>query len=155
MLRRVFVFNYSFDRIKIAQTGPNSPEDDDVAALLACAGDPQSVIIFPPEGLCEGGSMIEVHLQEVMGNAGVMIVAALEKQMAICEEGKFKNQLPIGFKLATHNDEYEMHMDSNLHNKLKQAIKKKPIGRIRKWMGDLSLQVNFTLDHMHTYDCII
>lgn len=45
ILRRVFVFNYTFDVIpgSIPAAPPKSLSDD-----------PNSMVIFPPEGICEG-----------------------------------------------------------------------------------------------------
>lgn len=45
LLCRVFVFNYSFEN-SVPLKGPS--------------GDPNSLIIFPPEGECEGGSMVRM-----------------------------------------------------------------------------------------------
>jgi hypothetical protein len=80
ILKRIFVFNYPFD----STAPPPSPPNDD----------PDSLNIFPPDGECEGGNMIDVHLHEVMGNAGVKIICALEQQMLLCEEARASGALP-------------------------------------------------------------
>ena len=54
VLCRVFVFNNSFE---IAST-----------PLKGIKSDPESLVIFPPEGECEGGSMVCSHSTSVLGN---------------------------------------------------------------------------------------
>lgn len=106
------------------------------------------MVVFPPDGECEGGSMLAVHLNEVMANAAVRIIASLEQQMVLCEEARVKNALPAStsIPLCTFYDDLE-ERDANAAVKSKsKTYKKRPLGRVRKWMGDLSLQISSPLD---------
>lgn len=135
---RLFVFNFTFDVVD--GTARQPPK--------GLRSDPNSLVIFPPEGNCEGGSMVDVHLHEVMCHASVQVITSLEKQMELCEDARARNDLPSGLALSTIHDELEEH-NLNLHvgkdsvtvRGLKKLFRRKPSGRIRKWMGDLSLQV--------------
>eukprot|EP01036_Dinobryon_divergens_P036156 gene36156-47006_t len=55
-------------RVLVAIGLINYPELGIGAMPVISKGDPSSLVIFPPEMECEGGNMIDVHLQEVMGN---------------------------------------------------------------------------------------
>ncbi len=167
LLKRFFVFNYNFD----------TPQQSLSSRSLMSTGkggnaDPEALVIFPPEGDCEGGSMIEVHFKEVMCHAAVKLIQALEKQMDLCEEARHRNTLPVDLPLATIYEERDdigfgnyretvsnttstgapvsssstsssaAASSSAMSVKNKKGYKKKPAGRIRKWMGDLCMQVS-------------
>ena len=110
-------------------------------------------------------SMVDVHLQEVMSHAALHIVLALESQVKVCEESRVKNFLPEGLPMSTLFDELDNEPSpreglatnttasggvlSNYANSNKSLVsrkaaanmyKKKPSGRIHKWMGDLCMQ---------------
>lgn len=120
--------------------------------------DPDLLVIFPPEGDCEGGSMVEFHFKIVMCNAAVNLILHLEKQMEICEEARVKNVIPNEIALVTLHDDRDdivLGKDGNATSatsaKNKKAFKKKPAGRIRKWMGDLCMQVGSPVDAVEHY----
>eukprot|EP01041_Mallomonas_annulata_P002057 gene2057-4019_t len=124
ILRRLFVFNFSFD--------------EGIGAMpVISKGDPSSLVIFPPEMECEGGNMIDVHLQEVMGNVAVNVILSLERQMIQCLECIDKNtKLSASLQLITPFDEVEDSQNDPLRKN-----RKKITARLRKWAGDLSMQV--------------
>lgn len=143
---RVFVFNYSFDLATFALTGLKN--------------DSNSVVIFPPDGDCEGGSMVAVHLQEVMGHASVRIIESLESQLKLCEDYRNKGTVPSDLSLSTFHDDIEEVIDSDSTSLpsfstgsskqfvpqksflgKRQNSKRRVLERLRKWMGDLCLQV--------------
>jgi hypothetical protein len=135
LVKRFFVFNYSFDPAALTDSTPfflNQPK----------SADPDSIIVLPPaDAVCEGGSMRAVHLREVMATASVTLLAALEEQLAAMEQARAKNAVPTALtSLSTPFDDIE-DQDFNQTFKLKPAVKKKPSGRMRKFMGDLCLQV--------------
>lgn len=178
ILRRLFVFN-SFSTEVNNHVAP--------VKLKGLSDDPNSLIIFPPDGICEGGSMIDVHLQEVMSHACVKLILALERQMEFAEDCRIKNILPNALPLFTPYDDIDeiatLTNSAKLGGGLKsgpnttssstagsilnvtglrstisppqikpqQLYKKKPSGRIRKWMGDLSLQVCSPIDAIENY----
>jgi hypothetical protein len=132
-LKRIFVFNYNFD---------SSP----TLSLRPFRQDPDTLNIFPPEGACEGGSMIVVHFREIMCLTAVKLIQLFEKYMEILEDARLRNIIPTELPLNTLYDDREdigVIKDTNgvatVRNK--KAYKKKPSGRIHKWMGDLSMQV--------------
>jgi len=175
LLRRIFVFNYSFD---------DPQAHSNVAPLYTRIKDPASLVIFPPDGTCGSNnnnnsegieyedavnnashSMVDVHLQEVMSHAALHIVLALETQVKTCEESRVRNVLPEGLPMSTLFDELDNEPSpreglttnttasggvlSNYANSNKSLVsrkaapnmyKKKPSGRIHKWMGDLCMQ---------------
>jgi hypothetical protein len=162
-LKRIFVFNYSFD-IPLA--------------LKPLKSDPDSLIIFPPEGPCEGGSMIVVHFKEVMFHTAVKLIALFERIMEILEDARLRNILPTSeVTLTTVYDDRDdignpsynnqnsntggaltgMQSSSNLtsssltSSSMKKQFKKRPSGRIHKWMADLSMQVCSLLDAIDHY----
>jgi hypothetical protein len=143
-LKRIFVFNYNFD----AQPA---------LSLKPFKQDPDSLNIFPPEGDCEGGSMIVVHFKEVMCLAAVKLIQTFERFMEILEDARLRNIIPTELPLNTVYDDREdvgMVKDSNgvfIPNRNKKAYKKKPSGRIHKWMADLSMQVCSPLDAVDHY----
>lgn len=119
-----------------------------------------------------GMSMVDVHLTEVMSHAALRIVLALEQQMRHCEDARVRNTLPEGLPLSTIFDDLEdgstnttprdgaqhpssssLSSKSNLSSK-KPALplyKKKPSGRIHKWMGDLAMQACSPRDALEHY----
>jgi hypothetical protein len=137
ILKQFFLFNM-FDR-------PNA----DGAAIPSIPNDPGAVVVFPPDGECEGGSMIDVHLQEVMAGAALKLYLVLESQAVACEEAREKSivKLPNGFNVFTIFDEYDDDSKTSSasgHISLSNAstkMKKRIPGRLRKVVGDLCLQV--------------
>ena len=107
-------------------------------------------------------SMVDVHLKEGMSHAALHVVLALEQQMRMCEDARSRSALPEGLPLCCLFDEMEESgssgaptprdfisgasnsstlMKSSSTRKPTQAqYKKKPSGRIHKWMGDLCMQ---------------
>ena len=222
LLRRLFVFNYSFD---------DPRANSMISPLKAGVKDPDSIIIFPPDGTCGGSggnsydessgefntannnsnnnnaplergvSMVDVHLNEVMSHAALHIVLALEQQTRLCEEARVKNLLPDGLPMSTIFDEIEeqqlyggssnssggggytnrdstytpggklgisaainMNLNtSSRNNKNTTATassasvqyKRKPSGRIHKWMGDLAMQACSPRDAVEYYSAAI
>eukprot|EP01038_Epipyxis_sp_PR26KG_P004766 gene4766-6686_t len=148
VLRRLFVFNFSFDTVSEPPRG--------------LSNDSNSMVIFPPEGNCEGGSMVDVHLKEVMSHAAVKIILSLENQMELWEDARVKNAFPPKMELRSAHDDM-IEDQAHLQNKdsllparnLKKSIQKKPSGRIHKWMGDLSLQVCSPIDAAEHYSLAI
>ena len=148
VLKRILVFNYSFEPVEGALPLAPSP----------LASDPQSLVVLPPDGACEGGSMVEVHLQEVLTDAIMRVLLTLEAQMVLCNEAKAKNISPPNMQFATIYDDID---DASAAAGTKDAkakkqqqllaIKKKPGGRIRKWMGDLCMQACSPLDALEHY----
>jgi hypothetical protein len=147
VLCRIFVFNYSFDTVSIPVKRPKS--------------DPDALVVFPPEGLCEGGSMVAVHLKEVMSHASVRILESLEKQLRLCEEARARSGIPGNIQLSTLHDDIELTNENDPFtqqsnkttvnavpwaNRKQTAIKKRLHERLRKWMGDLCLQVCSPVD---------
>lgn len=152
LLRRIFVFNYAFDdpsQQQQQQHHANNPKPH--RPLKSFVVDPHSLVIFPPEGICEGGvSMIEVHLKEVMSNSAVSILQAVEDQMRACDDARLKNCLPALLPLCTLFDEVEEQLQQQKPVSIAMTVtgrpnrklyRKRPSGRIHKWMGDLSMQV--------------
>jgi hypothetical protein len=200
VLRRIFVFNYTFDD---PMTGLTS------LPLHANVKDPQSLVIFPPEGPCGGDgpsasfppsssstaaaaaaadtlfasshrrhdstdssslagggmgvSMVDVHLNEVMSHAALRIILALEQQMRVCDEARARNVLPESLPLSTSFDDIEeqqMQLAAASSGKRQQGpaslpFRKKPAGRIRKWQGDLSMQVCSPRDAVEHFQAAI
>lgn len=101
------------------------------------------LIVFPPEGECEGGSMIDVHTKEVMGNIAVRIFLSLESQMTACEEVRSKQSasLPTWLSLATTHDDVEDNGNVMSASDAAKRLKRRVNGRLRKWMGDQCAQV--------------
>lgn len=141
------MFNYAFDEPSLQHV--NSPKPH--RPLKSFVVDPHSLVIFPPEGICEGGvSMIEVHLKEVMSNSAVSILQAFEDQMRACEDARLKNCLPALLPLSTLFDEVAEQLQQQKPVSIAMTVtgrpnrklyRKRPSGRIHKWMGDLSMQV--------------
>lgn len=144
ILRRLFVFNFAFD-VPVGMAPPVPPP--------GLKDDPNSLIIFPPDGFIENGdgtviSMVDAHLKEVMSHSTVKIITSLEKQMEICEEHRQRNTISTYIPLSTiYDDIGSKDLLSGLAgnpkdpNSIRNAYKKKPHGRAHKWMGDLSMQV--------------
>jgi hypothetical protein len=218
VIKRALMFNYNFD-----STSSTLRQEKEQIALE----------IFPPDGDCEGGSMVEVHFRQILNEVAVEIVQSLEHQMEICEEARAKGILPVNPTLVTVYDEgddwmtlrvdisgkssgggsimgsvspgvgvggnsnssgnnshligtggaYSTTNTANNNNNIRSAAnsntisgggsstanstnaatavnltakqralyKKRPSGRIHKWMGDLSLQVSSPLDAIEHY----
>ncbi len=149
------MFNFAFDLPAEGGLPPAPPK--------GLSNDANSLVIFPPDGFIEvdrglqhgygGGnsvvSMVDVHLKEVMCHASVRIITSLEKQMEICEDCRLRGSLPTSLPLSTiYDDIGDRDPLSGVLGNAKdpagprRAFKRKPSGRIHKWMGDLSLQVS-------------
>lgn len=128
IVRRLFVFNYSFENNSISTTSTLSSSQ-----LL----NQNNIVIFPPEMECEGGgTMIEVHLKENMGNIAVNVILSIEQQLVQCEEARMKviTKTPPSTTLTTSDDV------EDTQSILLRKGPRRVLGRIRKWMGDLCLQ---------------
>lgn len=149
------------------------------------SGDGNSPVVRNTVGEVDRGvSMVDVHLTEVMSHAALQIVLTLEQQMRVCEESRVRSVLPEGLPMCTIYDDmdegsgYNTPRDHTLHStgvsgtgssnsaslaksnstSRKQAVglyKKKPSGRIHKWMGDLSMQVCSPRDAIEHYTIAI
>lgn len=113
--------------------------------------DPYAMVIFPPDGECEGGSMIDVHTKEIMGNVAVRILQAIEDWLLGCEEIRTKLaststyssaplSLPSWLPLTFSNDDAEESGNLTAGETLRRMKRRTP-GRLQKWMGDLCMQV--------------
>lgn len=100
VLKRFLVFNFNFDAAH-----PEPP----MARCRNMRSDPESVVIFPPDAACEGGSMVEVHYREVICRAAVKIICSLQSQMESCEDARHRNVLPAvtHIPLSTAHDDKE------------------------------------------------
>ena len=141
VLRRIFVFNYTFDQVSPPLPTVLKGPSDDINAL----------VVLAPDGECEGGNMVEVHLHEVMGYAAIKIFSALEKQTSILDDCIAKNKFPTTLKLSTFHDEVDDGQDKESKAKRVALINKKPSGRMHKWKGDFSLQVCSPIDALEHY----
>lgn len=148
------MFNFMFD---IVNGNIHSPPK-------GLANDPNSLVIFPPDGKCEGGSMVDVHLTEVMSHATVKIIVSLEQQLELCEESRIKNTPPPNIPLSTHYDElddsfYQIKDSSSSHlvstSQLKRLFRKRSQGRLRKWMADLCLQVGSICSYYYLRSAVL
>jgi hypothetical protein len=110
------------------------------------------MVIFPPDGECEGGSMIDVHTKEIMGNVAVRIIQAIEDWLIGCEEARVKLasssaysstpvSLPPWLPLKLNNDDLEESISAS-SSEINRRMRRRAPGRIQKWMGDLCMQVN-------------
>lgn len=162
------MFNYSFDdplahsmvtplmaRIRDPASLVIFPPEGQCGATASGSADGLGEAPVPQEA---GLSMVDVHLTEVMSHAALHIVLALEQQLRLCEESRARNILPEGLPMCTIFDEMEdssatprdggqgasgaLSKQSSAGRKPTPApYKKKPSGRIHKWMGDVCMQV--------------
>ena len=176
LLKRLFVFNYKFDM-------PSSHLS--TSSSLKIFDDPAAVVIFPPEGNCQEGqtNMVEVHLKEVMSHDTVKMITSISAQMELCEMSRLENNIPNTVPLTTIHDEIDamqynqeetgefsrLVSTSGISSALVSSIsarsgviigtkgkfRKRPSGRLQKWMGDLSLQVCSPIDAIERYTAAI
>lgn len=146
ILKRYFVFNY-FAAAALAPPSapPSLPFSEDSETR-----DPYAVVVFPPDGECEGGSMLDVHTKEIIGNISVRLFQALDGQMRACEElrgkvtGGSTPVLPSWLPLSTIFDDMEDSSGGASAGDVSRRMKKRLPGRLRKWMGDLCMQVRLS-----------
>jgi hypothetical protein len=109
------------------------------------------MVIFPPDGECEGGSMIDVHTKEIMGNVAVRIIQAIEDWLVGCEEVRLKLasssaysstavSLPAWLPLKLNSDDLEESIGAS-SSEINRRMRRRAPGRVQKWMGDLCMQV--------------
>lgn len=91
--------------------------------------------------------MLDVHTKEVLGNISVRLFQALDLQMTACDDlrGKLTSAnpplLPTWLPLSTIFDDMEDGTGSASAGEVSRRMKKRLPGRLRKWMGDLCMQV--------------
>ena len=163
VLRRYFVFNY-FSVVSQLPPGSNQPPLPHLPLYDSAIKDPYAMVIFPPDGECEGGSMIDVHTKEIMGNVAVRILQAIEDWLIRCDEIRVKLaatstysstplNLPTWLPLTFSHDDAEE--SNNLTpSEASRRMKRRTPGRLQKWMGDLCMQVLLLLLLLLT-NCII
>jgi hypothetical protein len=168
LLRRYFVFNMF------------NYSDSSMWRVPAVPGDPDALVIFPPDVECaEGGArMVEVHLQEMMGGIAIKLYVTLEAlAIAACDESRVKStgKLPGGLQVFTTFDDSEDNAFesgsasantnartsvaavspllniSNASSKMKRRIP----GRLKKIVGDLCLQVCSPVDAIENFTAAI
>lgn len=141
ILKRVFVFNYSFDM-------PLKPN-----YMLNPVDDPDYCVSFLPEESNDESNTLEVQVRETISNITVKLILSLERQMSYCDQCRNKNIIPTAVtQLFTLYDDYDADFELAAGGqKLKTSILKKPVGRIRKYMGDICLQVSSPLDAIEHY----
>lgn len=149
VLRRYFVFNYF---TAVAQLPPGSnPPLPQLPQYDSATKDPYAMVIFPPDGECEGGSMIDVHTKEIMGNVAVRIIQAIEDWLVGCEEIRLKLaassaytstpvSLPVWLPLKLNSDDLEESIGAS-SSEINRRMRRRAPGRVQKWMGDLCMQV--------------
>ena len=120
------------------------------------------MVIFPPDGECEGGSMIDVHTKEIMGNVAVRIIQAIEDWLVGCEEIRLKLaassaytstpvSLPVWLPLKLNSDDLEESIGAS-SSEINRRMRRRAPGRVQKWMGDLCMQV-FDLTRLTASTC--
>lgn len=136
IVKRFFVFNYSFD------PSTSVKKQATPSYLSHPHSDPDAIQVLPPsDGICEGGNMIDVHIKEVMSVACVKLIMFFDEQLEAMENARVKGSIPTTLtNLTTPMDSIEDSVEGGA-SKLLNSVKKRPYGRIRKWMGDLCLQV--------------
>lgn len=163
LLKRVLVFNFNFD------SGP--------CPIKALKNDPDSLVIFPPNmELTKGSNSAVVHFKEAMCLATGWLVQKLERLMDICEDARLRNIIPgdptlttmlddrddlvvFNTKEITHSNIPAMTMAAVIsasasaaaYTRNKRSYRKKPSGRLRKFMGDLAMQVCSPVDAIENY----
>ena len=156
ILKRYFIFNYFAAAALAPQSSPPQLPFTDESGASSTATDPYAMVVFPPDGECEGGSMLDVHTKEIMGNISVRLFEALDKQAMACDDLRSKLSsssapaLPAWLPLSTIFDEMEEGTAST--SDISRKMKKRLPGRLRKWMGDLCMQVQSCLSirRIHT-----
>ena len=126
--------------------------------------DPQSLEICPPEGECNGRSLIETYLRTVMTHAAAKIFGVFLREMQSCEECKnqqtFPRWLATAMKMggvkrspSSQTASREATGNGGVDDKKIGPILDKQVlaGRLRKFMGDLCLQVCSPVDALGHY----
>jgi len=181
--RKLFLFNFDPQHAFVPQ---------------GSADDPSCLVFMPPTPPPGSGpaykaalQRVHVHVQEILSSAALSVLAALEKQMAACDDARAKGVSPAALdprlSLATFLDDLD---DKELDTMTQQqqrgrsssslallagspltntsptkaverekerekGFKKKPLGRTRKWQGDLCLQACCPLDALECFSSAI
>mmetsp|Transcript_1167 Transcript_1167/g.1895 ORF Transcript_1167/g.1895 Transcript_1167/m.1895 type:complete len:1683 (+) Transcript_1167:109-5157(+) len=167
VLKRYFVFNYFAAVASMSDGGTPRPPPQlpfaDNNSPSSPARDPYAMVIFPPDGECEGGSMIDVHTKEIMGNVAVRLFQDAEERIATCEELRVKLANTSAFSTAPFpmppwlplTTTYEEMEDNSGGSEASRRVRRRLPGRIRKWMGDLCMQVCSPQDAWEHYSAAI
>ena len=153
--------------------------DEDIALLRPLSDDPESLILCPTEGDSKEIltverkehssssavlSVVESRLKTMLANIAVIVFESLQKEMRVCEGSRFAGSFPPWLITAMKrprskpSDEDEANSaNPSLNNSSGLMILTKKVlsGRLRKFMGDLCLQVCSPVDAIHQYTAAV
>ena len=154
-------------------------EEEDIALLRPLSDDPESLILCPTEGDTKeilrfekrensngGGvmSVVECRLKTMLASIAVIVFESLQKEMKLCEGSRFTGTFPPWLITAMKrprskpSDDDEANSANPAHSNssgLMILTKKVLSGRLRKFMGDLCLQVCSPVDAIHQYTAAV
>ncbi|RYY72846.1 hypothetical protein EON63_20315 [archaeon] len=79
----------------------------------------------------------------VMCHTAVKLIKEFHNSMSLCEDARVRNAASVGASIplgTVHDDKEDTAPGREARSK--KMYKKKPLGRIKKWMGDLAMQVD-------------
>ena len=169
-MRRLVVFNY--DYALTVNLSPNCV-DIDSPILRPLSDDCDSLILCAPEGedkdkmhnnhnksksasnpqVNTNLSGVELKLKNMLSNISIKMYESLHKEMLNCEEARSLGTFPLWLLQESRRSRSKVSDDTEtLSLGIMSLTKKIQSGRLRKFMGDLSLQVHFhILIHYETF----
>lgn len=153
--------------------------DEDIALLRPLSDDPESLILCPTEGDSKEMltverkehssssavlSVVESRLKSMLANIAVIVFESLQKEMRVCEGSRFAGSFPPWLITAMKrprskpsDDDEASSANPSLNNSSGLMILTKKVlsGRLRKFMGDLCLQVCSPVDAIHQYTAAV
>jgi Transport protein Trs120 or TRAPPC9, TRAPP II complex subunit len=177
----LIVFNYEYG---LTLSPSRTKKSEDLPILRPLRDDSESLIICPSEGgnsetspLRNGKtyntspsvpiSVVESKLKSMLGNVALKVFDSLQREMMNCDDAKTAGTFPQWLLTATRrvrpkaNDEpnsLAAGAGSGVASVLNAAvpnIKKLQSGRLRKFMGDLCMQVCSPVDALAHYSAAI
>ena len=166
-MRRLVVFNYDYGLT--VNLSPNSI-DIDSPILRPLSDDCDSLILCAPEGEDKDKiqssqnkskvasnpqvninlSSVELKLKNMLSNISIKIYESLQREMLNCEEARSLGTFPSWLLQESRRSRSKVSDDTEtLSLGIMSLTKKIQSGRLRKFMGDLSLQVPSTYFKLH------
>lgn len=172
-MRRLIVFNYDYG---LTVSPSKTKKVEDLPILRPLGDDPDSLIICPSESdhcqlapikdnqngnklneISASLSTVEIKLKTMLAGIALKIFESLQKEMTNCEECRTLGTFPQWLLIATRKPRTNPSDDviTNNTNYSLALAKKQLTGRLRKFMGDLSLQACSPIDAIGHYSAAV
>lgn len=132
IFKRLCVFNYHFDTYI----------DSSNRIIRPLYNDPESLLIFPPQGEIEGETKWTIHYRESLSLIGSKLITYIDRQIEQCEEYRLKNITGPNLSLITPWDDFEDLLANNPSNMSSQSSNPSTASSLSSMSMSMSMSIS-------------